>query len=712
MKNIQNMFGLIDDEFLEEADPFRAGAKTRKPKNGLFLKITSLVACILLVLNIAVLIPIGFMLKKPGSNGQNNPGGVQNTTTDTNKNPDNIVIEYIQNVTNLQFDKPNGENIIIKLSSPVIGASSEYNDIINALYEIASGKIGSLENGKPEKTESNKDLEEGIWEELQKNNPYVSQENESEIEGDLIKRSDKYIYYLSDTSLKIYSIENEDSKLVSLRGLDEYLKAIDKALEIPEQRAKRVASENIEAIKNSYSCKELFLSSDLKTATIVVEYSKILPSYIYGEDVSLSDDDTMEYTVLLSLNIEDPDYVYVSDITTLFGEYREARLVNGEYLVFTEFAPRLKEISIPQYNDGDGFVLFPKDKIYAPNNFTTEKYILSFRIDEETNKVNDAHAYASFDGEIYISGDNIYITRQYLKQTYYYKDADPTENGQGGWEAHDAKLYRINEGVTEIVRASYKDGKIKNEGEITIKGFLNDSSSLSEIDGKLYVVTTEITYHYYREGKNGTNISTAVVPTNASLFCIDANEMAMISSVERFAKNGEMVQAVRFDGKHAYICTSKEKTDPVFDFDLTYSANITYKNKDTVPGLLVTLIDFGNGKLLGIGQDIDGKTKVELYEKTANNVNVVSTYTVSGIHSNDYDSYYIDRENMLFGFGILDYTKGEIVSKYVILRIKNGYISEVINTSLRGDNTTKRAILVDGCFYLISESDFTAIKSK
>jgi hypothetical protein len=114
MKNIQNMFGLIDDEFLEEADPFRAGANTRKSKNGLFLKITSLVACILLVLNIAVLIPIGFMLKKPGSNGQNNPGGIQNTTTDTNKNPDNIVIEYIQNVKNLQFDKPNGEKVTIK----------------------------------------------------------------------------------------------------------------------------------------------------------------------------------------------------------------------------------------------------------------------------------------------------------------------------------------------------------------------------------------------------------------------------------------------------------------------------------------------------------------------------------------------------------------------------------------------------------------------
>lgn len=730
-KNLRDMFGLIDDDLLEEADPYKIPSG-RRASNSLFLKITSLVACILLVLNIVILVPIGIKLNN--QNGQIG-GALDNTgasTDDTNN--DKVVIEYIQNVTNLQMGKPDGTTSTIKLSSPIIGASSEYNELINALEKISNGKIGSLENNMKE--QDFKDKNEEVKDEI---DDLVSQDKYEEttdnqvsgvIEGDLIKRSDKYIYYLSDTTLKIYSIDQMDSKEVSLYNLEDHIETIEKALEIPEQGKKELRSA-VEEIYAQSAPVEIFLSSDCKTVTVVVNIKKAMPSHIYGEnDIWLDTDNMLEYTVLLSLNVEDVNNVYLSNIATFFGEYREARLVDNELLVFTEFAPRIKEISVPQYNDGSGFELFPIDKIEVPSKYTTEKYLLTFRLDSTSYNVKDLGAYASFDGDIYVSGENIYITREYLNEVYFDEAAAPPKiqyetivkpdgtivdtiitPDYTGWEEHDGKLYKTNEKATDILKISYENGKFKTVGAITLKGYLKDRYSISENGDKLYAVTTELTYSYYRMGKTGSKTRTDIVPRNASLFCIDANEMALISSVERFAPDGEIVRAVRFEGAYAYVCTAVERTDPVFYFDLTYPANITHTNTGTIPGFSTSLIEYGNGTLLGIGEDEDENVKVEVYEEIENKVYITDTFVIDGFASSDYKSYYINREYGLFGFGVWDFSRDEI-SKYVMLQIKNGYITQVFNVTLRGDNSTKRAVYIDGYFYLISIGDFTVVEKQ
>lgn len=698
-KNLQNMFELIDDEFLEEADPVKASIEEiPSKKSSLFLKITSIVACALLILNIAIIVPIGIKLGLSDTNSQidgdiSGAGG-----GDGNQSSPSI----IQKPTDLQFGTPNG-NKTITLSTPIVGVPNEYADLINELEKVSGGKIGSIESGRPDLDENDEtEIDEDIRRE-----PTLNQAIGA-TEGDLIKRSDKHIYYLNESTVMIYSFEGTSLSAISERSLDEYIESINQALDISSKQEEKSSLNN----GDKWECRELFLSNDFKTVTVVLEISKMLPAHIYGTNNTLKADDSLEYTVLISLNVEDPSYVYVNNVTALFGKYRDSRLVNGEHLVFTEFTPRLKEISIPQYSDGEGFKYFATEKIDAPSKYTTESYLLAFRIDGGSYKVKDAHAYASYDGEIYVSGNNIYLTREYLSEIYSNKEAVPNKNAQEGWEIYDGHVYSVKEKTTDILRVSCENGAFKTVDTVTVKGYLNNRHSMSQIEENLFLVTTEKTYHYYRLGKSGTKISTQEVPSNASLFCIDINKMAELSCDLRFAPDGTIVRAVKFDGTHVYVCTSEEKTDPVFNFDITYPGKITHTNTDELPGFSTTLIDYGNGKLLGIGEDGNGKIKVELYEKSENKVNIVDSYIADGGYSTDYHAYYVDKENGFFGFGTWSYSKGMLISKYVILEINNGRLAEVASKILRGENSLKRAVYVDGYFYLISDSEFVVVERK
>ena len=64
------------------------------------------------------------------------------------------------------------------------------------------------------------------------------------IEADMIKRSDTHIFYLAEHYLYIYSIEGEQSKLISMTNLMQFSNA-------------------------SLSCEEFFLSLDCKTVTVI-----------------------------------------------------------------------------------------------------------------------------------------------------------------------------------------------------------------------------------------------------------------------------------------------------------------------------------------------------------------------------------------------------------------------------------------------------------
>ena len=175
-----------------------------------------------------------------------------------------------------------------------------------------------------------------------------------------------------------------------------------------------------------------------------------------------------------------------------------------------------------------------------------------------------------------------------------------------------------------------------------------------------------------------------------------------------FAPPREEIQSVRFDKETAYVCTSIELSDPVFFFDLSDLNNITYKDTGTIEGFSTSLINLGNGYLLGIGRgDSWSSFKVEVYEETEHGVRSVCSYEIEDAqYSTEYKSYYVDRQNQFVGVGVI----AGGVTKYILLHFDEYELVELVNVQLDGDPAFMRGVYIDGYMYMFGTNDYQVEK--
>jgi uncharacterized secreted protein with C-terminal beta-propeller domain len=138
-------------------------------------------------------------------------------------------------------------------------------------------------------------------------------------------------------------------------------------------------------------------------------------------------------------------------------------------------------------------------------------------------------------------------------------------------------------------------------GTGTVPGNLLDSYSLSEYDGSLRVVTTE--HHYAQHRSTG-------------VYVLDADTLQETGHVDGLG-HGEDVQAVRFLGPLAYLVTYKQ-VDPFYVLDLSDPQHPTQAAEVKVSGYSDYLHPVGDGRLLGVGEDVRGSRvqglQVSLYD--------------------------------------------------------------------------------------------------
>lgn len=734
--DLNKMLGLIDDDILNEARP----SGKRKTKMSMWLKIVSAAACFLLIFNV-VLVPCALYMNGKISSLEDELDGKDQII----ENIQNGVVDpsHIQNV--VQLPTQGDKNII--LSSPLLSAPNKYNDIISSMIEsspyLDSSFLpgGSTGDAMDQVQEEIKDLENKLDKEDSSENLGSESEGGSGsgdkyeettdlqvkdvIEGDIIKRSSKYIYYLSGSKLKIYSIKGESSELVALYSLQKHIEALNEALSIPKQPTSgdQLEEEKYETTDeilydeyySSNSVKEMFLSTDLTTITVILE-NRVSIENASGKlwDMDFGINDALYCTTLVSLNIEDAENVYLNDITTVFGRYESARLLNGEFLLFTKYTPASNELVIPQYNDGEGFEYIPLENIYSPEEYVNGSYLVSYRINGESYDVDDVFAYASFDGEIYVTKNNIYITREYYEKSVIYGEYPIYASSESiVIVGYGEKTTTYKERVTDILRVSTENGVFEPIGVLNVDGYIKDRYSLHENGEFLYVVTTvsPISVNTIYKDLNGKInyglddiIGAGDNGTSASIYVADTSVMVLTSKLERFAPSGETVRSVRYDGATAYVCTAKQLIDPVFFFDLSDPFNITYTDTGTIPGFSTSLIDFG-GDLLGIGVDARQNFKLEAYRETGDSVESVCYYIINGRYSDEYKSYYVNREKGLIGLGIYDYNN-ESPYRYVLIKYNGAKFTEVLNVEMQGNRDLMRAVLVDDYFYIFSDKDF------
>jgi hypothetical protein len=133
------------------------------------------------------------------------------------------------------------------------------------------------------------------------------------------------------------------------------------------------------------------------------------------------------------------------------------------------------------------------------------------------------------------------------------------------------------------------DGKPTYLGSNTITGTLLDSYSMSEYDGTLRVVTTAKQYR---------------ANADTSVYVLDENTLKVDGSVGGLG-HGEQVHAVRFIGPLAYVVTFKS-VDPLYVVNLHDPQHPRLAGEVKVTGYSDYLHPVGDGRLLGVGQDVSG----------------------------------------------------------------------------------------------------------
>ena len=481
------------------------------------------------------------------------------------------------------------------------------------------------------------------------------------IESDLVKMTDKYIFRLTGALLRVYSIAKEDSELVS-------------EFEIPTFMNERGNHGH-----------EMYLSLDCNTVTVLKQF------YDY---------DAQCYKVgLISIDVSDVMNIKLKGMISVDGDLNTSRMVDGKLLLVTNYTfnrynvdYNTPETFVPTIDSGNGKEPIEFDDIIYPDSVDGTDYSVVALIDTDNLSLLGANALLNFTDEVYVSAENIFVSREYTSKT------------QG-------ENTITSSNMSDVAVLGYADGTLTEKGVITLKGHTEDQYSFDELDGYLRVVTSTRDAVQYTGGENFTNMTNS---RNASLYIVDLKDNSVAYSLESFAIEGEEATAVRFDGDKVYVCTAVVVTftDPVYFIDLSDYESITSADTGVIEGYSDHLINYGEGMTLGIGRENWQYSKVEIYAQQGDKVVSVHEYKFNGEYSLDYKAYLVNRENNLFGFAaeyFYEYNENDkyvqYSDRYILIRFdeQSMYVYYVMLNNVRPDRV--RAVFIDGYLYVTTDSE-------
>ena len=440
---------------------------------------------------------------------------------------------------------------------------------------------------------------------------------EGVIESDLMKMTDKYIFRLGYridkgengkyssviTVLRVYSIDKEDTALVS-------------EIDIPTFE---------DESSSGYDLHEMYLSTDCDTITILKEYR--------------SSEYSQTRLGVIALDVSDVTSITERSKVSIDGSLNTSRLVDDKLILITDYSVAksrvdydLPETFVPTVDSGDGREAIGMDDVIYPEEISSTQYTVVTMMDSENLEIFGTKALLNFTSDVYVSKNHLFLSREYTEK-----------NGNESRR------------MSDIAVLDYTGEELLDKGIITARGWTEDQYSFDEKDGYLRVVTsTNDTVERNDEGNIGLTIK-----NSASLYIFDLKDNSLAYKVEDFAPQGESVSAVRFEGDACYVCTAVvvNFTDPVFFFDLSDYEHITYTDTGIIDGYSDSLINYGEGQLLGIGRENWQYSKVEVYEEIGDQVMGVYKFKFEGTYSTDYKSYLVNREENLFGFGVSYYNE-------------------------------------------------------
>lgn len=708
MKNrkMLDIMGLADEKYISEAEPKprKLSTSNSKPRPKIkWATILTAAACFLLILNIAITIPILANLDEPtipgadsGTGSLTNPGdnGLIHLPVSSQKPSDNQGSDVPpptgssntdapgtdqstgsdgNHIQNPNEEQPKQDEEIVSpqiqfLKNPaLLGALDKYFDnnenLLDQLFPEIEDAMDKNEQGSAEMGDLSDNLQESVGTDI----------NDNQVagisEGDIAKRSDKFIYYLKGSSLYVYSINGKGSEVNCILPLDGYLSQFNDVHD--SMTGEHEELEKIEEIEPFSRGWEMYLSSDFSTLTIIT-----------------TSDRFMQLTGIFTIDVSASPTAVIKDFKIFSGKYITSRMVEDQLLLFTGYSVSkgydkenpLAYIPFYRQNNQEYFT----NDIYFPSDLYTSTYVTVSRLDRRGLRVAESVSFLSFDTEAYVSQENIFLTHK-----------------KNPLSSDDMLVSTSQPYDTEIVAIGYKSELFDIKEPVTVKGYVKDQYSLDEYKGILRVATTS----YFPDN---------VYTTTASLFCIDIESMKIVASVEHFAPRGEIIRSVRFDGDKGYICTSYKEVliDPVFFFDLSDLESITYTETGEIDGYSSSLINIGGGYVIGIGYGDNTSTlKIEAYKEGQDSVEIVCFEEFAKTRfATSYKAYYVDRSRHLIGLPISTYSSDtkSYQSKYLLLHFNGTYFDFIISDKLAQSvlNAT-RGFYEDGYYYTVTDKDLT-----
>lgn len=548
---------------------------------------------------------------------------------------------------------------------PYKSLASAMQDYLLSNYGGSAPPEGDLDGGAAPETGGGEGGSNGSYVEVTDN------QVEGIIEGDLYKTTDKYIFRYRNGALYIYSIDGEDSAKIS------YLQIVE------SQNANNA---------------DMFLSEDGNTVTVIRQ------EYIYDGRM---EDELMYYyyghnvTKVYSVDVSDVENPVVRKTIEINGSNSATRKIGDKIYLVTSVSFRKNNINIddpatyiPSITEEDTVRTCDFEKIYYCDEITKAAYYYVTVFNE--NDLSLASEYAIL-SEYNSNVSNVYFTDNHILFEYsgYYIFS------KGDLSKGDFLL----DSYSWIELIDFSDNDLRYRGSLEMRGWAESGQySYDEKDGYLRVVVSTYSFD-----------NNLIEKINSSLYIYDLSSMMLVASVENFAPEGERATAVRFEGDKLYVCTAETRQfiDPVFFFDLSDYSNITQVNTGYIDGFSSSLIDLGEGYLIGIGRESREQGKIEVYKREGDTVVSVAEFLFYGTPSSVYKSYLIDRENNLFGFASDNYrttANGERTMVYVVLQLDGERLRVVEEISFAGGGSTSRAFYRDGYVYYSGSYDFKAVR--
>ena len=547
-------------------------------------------------------------------------------------------------------------------------------------------------------------------------------------EGDVVKTDGEYIYIVNDKK----SVVN----IVKAQG----------------KETKKIAKIKIKYNKEDLNVKEIYYADN----------KLILISGVYEDDVLYGIEDSVtskgcgvnngkSITIISVYDITDRSNPKLIKQNTQQGDFDSSKLSGNYVYTISEANVNItdkKDSCVPEINEK------PMDysKIYLPNKIDGGSYTVITVMDiNNPDKFYDQTAIAGNVQNVYVSENNIYLIDdeyeeidisdtkkgknilkkknigklQESKKNLSAKEIKKVKKAYGGeydWSkvTETRKIgYFKSQIKTNIVKYSYKDGKLNFVNENSVEGYVDSNLSFDEKAECLRFVSINSTSSYagertvLKDGK-GKIISENIVNTNDyekyyeeevldnNVYVLDEN-LKEVASIKGLAKN-ESVYAVRYLGNYGYFVTY-ENTDPLFTVDFSDMKNPKIVGKLKLPGYSDYLHFYDENSMLGLGMENDNYLKLEMYNVSNGKAKQISKKVLKrymysdALH--DYKSIIVDKEKNLIGFKAT-LSNGNYEDVYVLYRFENNKFKKLAEVSLSGESCAVRGLYIDNYFYIVT----------